>query len=212
MKLLLTSNGLTSVKLVNEFKTLITKPLNKLKILMITTGPENKNDKERKIKIADYVLDFEKPLIKAGIPKDNFTILFMSEPFGVDLNNFDIIFVCGGNTFVYLYLIKKLGLDIKIKNFIKKGGLYIGVSAGSIIAGPDIKIASFGLNHDENIVKIKDLKGLELVNFTLFPHADKDDKKIMNNNIKKANLEYNCLILNDGEGVSVINNNIKEIK
>jgi peptidase E len=213
MKLLLASNGLTSNKLVNEFKKLITKSLSKIKVLMITTGPENNEDyKERKNKITGYVYDFEKPLIAAGIPKENFTVLFMNEPEKIDLDDFDVVFVCGGNTYLYLFLINKLRLNNKIKEFVKNGGLYIGVSAGSILAGPSIESAGLGRVNDENIIGIKNLTGLGLVNFTVFPHLNEDDETSVQNEIKKAKLGYPCILLNDGEAVLFIDNKYKIIK
>ncbi|MEK6901418.1 MAG: Type 1 glutamine amidotransferase-like domain-containing protein, partial [Nanoarchaeota archaeon] len=51
----------------------------------------------------------------------------------------DIVFVNGGNTFYLLYWTRKSGFDKVLLSFLKRGGLYVGVSAGSYIACPTIE-------------------------------------------------------------------------
>lgn len=211
MRLLLTSNGLTSIKLISEFKALLTKPASEIKVLMITTGPEVPDAKRAK-KIMGYVLDFEKPLIKAGVLKNNFTVLFMSNPITVSFSNFDVIFICGGNTYLYLYLIRKLGLYDVLKKFIENGGLYVGVSAGSILAGPNIESAGIGRNRGNQIVPgLNDLTGLGLVKFTILPHSNEENRTGVIDEIKKAKLAYPCYTLKDGEGFIVLDNKVTKV-
>ena len=50
----------------------------------------------------------------------------------------DILLVAGGDTFYLMEKLKKSGADKAIKNFIRKGGIYIGSSAGSIVCCPTI--------------------------------------------------------------------------
>jgi dipeptidase E len=60
-----------------------------------------------------------------------------------DLKNKDVIFVFGRNTFDYLNRIRKTGLDKAIKSFVKKGGIYLGLSAGSYVICPTIEAATW---------------------------------------------------------------------
>ncbi len=188
MKLLLTSDGLTSKALINEFKKLATKPLRELRVLMVSAGPNTS-------KVLGYVEVFKKPLISAGIPINNIKTLLLSEPDNTNLQDYDVLFVCGGNTYQYLHMIRKHHLDNKIKEFAKKG-IYIGVSAGSIIAGPSIKSAA-----DENNTPLKDLTGLKLVKFTIIPHMNKKDENKIKKDIRKAKLDYDYYLIKDGEAV-----------
>lgn len=98
-----------------------------------------------------------------------------SEHFIAD-KNYDVIYVCGGNTFVYLDRIRKSGLDKFIIDSVRNNkSIYVGVSAGSIIVGPSIKTASIGSEGDLNEINLKLLLGLQLVDFLIFPHFTNKD-------------------------------------
>ena len=88
-----------------------------------------------------------------------------------------MIYVCGGNTFYLLHKIKKIKFDEKIKNMVKKGIVYVGVSAGTIIAGPNIEISGL----DENDIKLKDLTGLNLTDKIISPHYGINKEEIIEN-------------------------------
>ncbi len=213
MRLLLTSDGLTSSKLVRAFKDLKSKSLNETKILVISTGPETPGDKARESIILDHITNFKKPMLDVGIPESNFTILLMSNPVRVNLDDIDIIFICGGNTYLYLHLLKKLNLFLQIKDFVDKGGAYIGVSAGSILAGPDIRSASIGgkLRRSNLVAGQSDLTSFSFIDFTILPHYNLENRTEVFEVIKSANLGYPCRVLNDGEGYLVINRKIELI-
>lgn len=79
----------------------------------------------------------------------------------------DIIYIGGGNTVYFMQLIKKFGLDKKIKESAEQGKVIAGRSAGAII------ISSFGSSDsrhykDSNIFTC--VKGLGLFNVVLAPH------------------------------------------
>ena len=54
------------------------------------------------------------------------------------LANLEVVFVEGGNTFYLMKYIRESGFDKAIKRFLDNGGIYLGVSAGSYVACPDI--------------------------------------------------------------------------
>ncbi|MEK7562252.1 MAG: Type 1 glutamine amidotransferase-like domain-containing protein, partial [Patescibacteria group bacterium] len=91
--------------------------------------------------------------------------------------NKDIIFVEGGNTFYLLKAIRKSGFEKVIRKLLKKGTVYIGASAGSIVAGKTIKTA--GWLGDKNIAKIGNLKGMNLVPFDIFVHYRPEHEQII---------------------------------
>lgn len=88
----------------------------------------------------------------------------------------DVVYVCGGNTFYLLKKMRECGFKQALDPFLKRGGVYVGVSAGSVIAGPSIQIAG---PWDENDVGLTDLSGLNLVPYALSPHYNvKDHAKV----------------------------------
>ncbi len=99
--------------------------------------------------------------------------------------NTDILYVAGGNTFHLMYYARQSNFIKSIQNVLVKKGLYIGVSAGSIIVGNSIESASVA--GDDNLIMLDDLTGLNLVDFSVFPHSDEkielevaNDKKFKN--------------------------------
>jgi dipeptidase E len=76
-------------------------------------------------------------------------------------NKYTAVFIGGGNTFKLLKEIKDSHFDSKLIEYLKRGGLLYGGSAGAIICGKTIKAA---LHLDKNNVGITNLDGLNLLN------------------------------------------------
>ncbi len=115
----------------------------------------------------------------------------------------DIIFVAGGNTFYLLKSMRKCNFETVIRKLLKWGKVYIGVSAGSIVAGKTIQTANWK-NIDKNAVGLKDLKGLGLVPFDLFVHYEPEWAEIIKQKIPKAKKRLkNLRILEDGQAILV---------
>ena len=116
------------------------------------------------------------------------------------LSNCDVIYVNGGNTFYLLDWARKSGFNEVVKEQLKNGKIYVGVSAGSIIPGPSIEIASWG-DGDRNIVNLNDLTGLNFVQFAISPHYVSEDRKLLEEMSKKVN--YSIVALNNSQAVLV---------
>jgi dipeptidase E len=88
----------------------------------------------------------------------------------------DIVHVAGGDS---VYLLSKIyeinGLRV-IKSFIRRGGLYIGQSAGSYIAGPSIEPA-LDLNRSKDAKKLDKFDCASLVDFVVLPHFGREDTR-----------------------------------
>ena len=99
----------------------------------------------------------------------------------------DMIFVGGGNTFFLLQELKKSGADKIIVQEVNKGKLYIGESAGAVIACPDIGYC-VGMDNPEKAPELTDYTGLGLVDFYIVPHIGNAE---MGEAAEKAVAEYN---------------------
>lgn len=85
------------------------------------------------------------------------------------LSDCDIIYVSGGNTFYLLQELKKSGTDLLIAEEIRKGKLYIGASAGSIILAPDIAYSSL-MDDPTKAPELQHYHGLDIIDIYPLPH------------------------------------------
>lgn len=82
----------------------------------------------------------------------------------------DILVISGGNTFNLLHNLRESGLDKSIKQFLGKSDFVLsGFSAGALVLTPNIKICNLP-DFDENVIELKDLEALNIVDFEIFPH------------------------------------------
>lgn len=191
MKLLLTSAGLQNKKVSDFFVSILPKAPTECSVLMIAYA-QNKDEKF-------YVDESKKALVELGINKISFFNL--KEDKFSDFKNYDIVYVCGGNTFAIMNRIKITKMEQYIKELVKKGSLYFGVSAGSIIAGPSIEISGWGSEGDKNEVGLEDLRGFNFTNISIFPHF-KENLKI---EVEQYRNKVNFLVieLTDSEAVFI---------
>lgn len=89
------------------------------------------------------------------------------------LINNDLIFVGGGNTFFLLQELRRTGANQILTDQVNNGKLYIGESAGAIVACPDIGYSA-EIDSVEKAPDLKDYTGLNLVDFYLVPHIDNE--------------------------------------
>src|SRR5947207_2157169 len=131
-KLLLTSDAFTNHRIGEEFLNLLNKKPGDTKVLFIPTASEYKLENGEEM---FYVKESEKELIDLGILKENiFWLDVKNVEAAGDLSVYDVIYVCGGNTFYLLHKLKEIGFDKKIIELVESGKVYVGVSAGSVIA------------------------------------------------------------------------------
>lgn len=124
-----------------------------------------------------------------------------AETFKEKLDDCDVIFVNGGNTFYLLDIIRKNGFDKILLELINQGKIYIAASAGSYIACPTIEVSSWK-HTDRNVVNIKDLRALNLVPFLITAHYNREKYQIpVENGVKTTKLPV--VALNDKQAIVV---------
>jgi dipeptidase E len=164
MKLLLTSTGLANQKIRDFFVSQFDALENKRACLIYTIRQESD---------LQWLKYYNKELKGIGLQYDGINISEEKDLSG--LQEYDIYYVCGGNTFYILDRLRKTNLDKVILSAVEEDKFYVGVSAGSIIACADIEVAGIG-EGDENDINLSDLSGFNLVPFHISPHYTKRDK------------------------------------
>lgn len=165
MKLFLTSSALSD-KNQQDFLDLIGRDPEGLKVAFIPTAMNQESEEVKQKYIPTDVADLE----NLGFEVDFIDLENINEEKVVDVfSKYDIVYVYGGNTFYLMHFANKSGFAKHILEIIKNK-IYVGVSAGSVIAGPDICVSNWGKDGDRNIIGLKDTKGLGLVPYCIIPH------------------------------------------
>jgi dipeptidase E len=96
----------------------------------------------------------------------------------------NVLVMTGGNTFKLLSNLRKSGLDKAIKEFSGKNEFILaGFSAGALVLTPTIEVCNLP-NYDKNEVGLKDLTGLGVVSFEVFPHYSEQEYSDLLNKYK----------------------------
>ena len=121
-------------------------------------------------KVIFYVNSGKKALEKLGLIIDKLDVSMADqEEIIKKLTKNDYIYVTGGNTFFLLQELKKSGADKIIVDQVNAGKLYIGESAGAMVASPNVEYAG----PMDSVKKAPDLSGfdsLRLIDFCPVPH------------------------------------------
>lgn len=171
---------------------------NKKILYIYTAGDKQRDEKWQK--------DDRRSLVRAGFEVIDYTIVGKTkEIIKRDLKKVDIVYFGGGNTFYLLEKIQETKCAGVIRDFVNSGKIYIGTSAGSMVAGPDI-YPFYELPKVKKAPNLKNYKSLGLVDLVIFPHWGRPSKKESYINQRLAN-NYNfknkLIILNDYQYVEV---------
>jgi dipeptidase E len=83
----------------------------------------------------------------------------------------DVVYLAGGNTFYFLWHLRRSRLLPVLRRFAARGGVLAGLSAGALVLTPNIGLAGYpSYDRDPNDVGLNDLRALGLVRFEFFPH------------------------------------------
>jgi Peptidase E len=127
-KILLTSSGFETQRIMDVFLGLFAVKAECIKSLFIPTAAIHPDA----IEVLPKCLN---DLLCAGICRENITVFDLHRGMTDDeIQKFDVIYFAGGSSEYLLQRINDTGLNESLVRFIDNGGVYVGVSAGSIVA------------------------------------------------------------------------------
>lgn len=201
MKLLLTSAGLRNKKVADFLVSILPKPPGDCSVLVVADAED--------VGERSYVGMSQKKLRSLGFTKISFFNL-TDDKFTNASENFDVIYVLGGGTHEILNRLRVTGLAEFIIGAVRNHGtVYFGSSASSIVAGPDITIASWGSDPDPNEIGLEDLRGLGLTNMAIYPHFRPDLEEEVAE--FRQMVDYPVIALADDEAVFVDDSGYRRI-
>lgn len=124
---------------------------------------------------ADEDKDFVSESTVEFLENLNFDVIHLNEEYKFD-KQIDMIYVKGGNTTQLLHYLRKFNQFEKIKQMVDDGVLFVGQSAGAIVAGSDTEWTLESEPYDFDMVGTfgKDaLLGFGFINKLVFVHASK---------------------------------------
>lgn len=159
MKLFLTSYLAGTKKLAEEF-------LSGLESKVITFIPTAANVEEYRGYVEEAMTAFQEMGFQLRIlDVEKYEKNYLIE----SLKECKCLYVSGGNTFYLLQELKRKGLCEIIKERVLEGMMYIGESAGAIIASKDIEYSQ--IMDDKNVAKeLVDYSALRLFEHFILPH------------------------------------------
>lgn len=132
------------------------------------------------------------------------------------LADYDVICLSGGNPFHLLHHLRLSGADKLLEELSRKGVVLVGISAGTMVLAPDIRIVDHFTPHF-NQVGMQDLSALHLYDWTIFPHYGREDKfpdeKSHEERILEFEAAHHCTVerLTDREAVWIQGDTVRKI-
>lgn len=130
---------------------------------------------------------------------------YRDESVSKELEGVDIVWFAGGVPGYLMYWIRRCGLDIRLKEILDKGALYVGSSAGSMVVGQSLDVASWGFVDGE--LGAGDIKPMRLVDFDIYPHYEES----LYEKIKENYNGERMYLLKNGEEIIVEDDKITVI-
>lgn len=119
------------------------------------------------------------------------------------LKDKDIIWMGGGHPGYLMYWIRKTKLDKYLPEILDDKKVYVGSSAGSIIASKTLDIVEWDISDNETGASI--IPGLGWVDFDIWPHYEDS----LYDEIKKRYKGKKIYLLKDGEAIIVENGRVE---
>jgi len=122
-----------------------------------------------------------------------------------ELDNFNGVYIGGGNTFSLLAELQESGFDQYLTAYVESGRPIYGGSAGAVVLGRDILTVS---HMDKNNVGLKQTVGLDLAQgYAIWPHYTDVDDDLIHSYIEQH--EFPVLALSERSGIIVEDDQVR---
>ena len=124
-----------------------------------------------------------------------------------NFDDYSAIFIGGGNTYKLLRELHNNSNCEKIVEYLKKGGIVFGASAGAIIFGKDINSC---LLEDKNLTNYQNFNGLNFLNdYSILCHLNKKNFKKNQKYLIDYSKKHKTIYLPEEDVVYITDNEIK---
>jgi len=209
MKLLLTSGGITNKSIADALFDLVGKKPEDTSVVFIPTA--SNIDKGDKTWLIDDLINLK---------RQNFKSIDIADISAVEqkiwrpkLEEADVLFFEGGNTYHLMEWINKSGLVSFLPELLKNR-VYVGASAGSIVASKDLSLRISQTVYEEDLDKTENMPGLNFVDFYFLPHLNSPYfKKLREDFMKKTvqDIPEKIYALDDNSALKVVDGKVEVI-
>ncbi len=119
----------------------------------------------------------------------------------------DAINMEGGNSFYLLKSIRESGFTEVLREFLDRGGVYCGASAGAYVACPTIEVATWKKLQKFDRHGVSDFRAMELVPFLVVAHVTPAIQEMIKPAMELA--QYPVKLLTDQQALSVIGDKVE---
>lgn len=167
MKLLLTSGGLTNKSIERALFDLVGKKPEDTSLCFIPTAATVETGDK------DWFINDLKNIDKQGFKSVSIADIgaIPIEKWKPQMDEANILFFSGGNTYHLMEWINKSGLKELLPEYLKTK-VWVGISAGSMVTNPDLAAKISQAVYDEDYDKIGEVPGLNYVDFYFLPHLN----------------------------------------
>ena len=201
-KLILTSHGLDSKEIYQEFVECVTP---ETKVAYVTTAKDEKENSKGPQKAKRQFLDM-------GIKVFDFVDIEFQNP--KILLEYDLIILGGGTPFRLMYYIRKSGCEKVLKEIYNSKRVLAGISSGAMVLGKSFAVAQY-FKPEQNVYNLTDFSGIGLCDLSLCSHYDTYLKKYKDLDIRLKQFEkennINITKLNDGYAIVIEDGKKREI-
>lgn len=208
MKLLLTSEGLSTPEIISAFEKLCVKKIADISVAFINEGHlVEKGDKRWPIEEMGRVVN----LVGGTVDLIN---LFALTPDQLEkrLQNVDAIYVLGGHTDYLMHVFNKTGFTKILPNLLSSK-VYVGTSAGSMILGRRISTLAYEEIYGEE-GDYGTTEYMNVVDFAIKPHLNSPEfPKVLRENLLKVSEahEGKIFVLKDNQAIVVDDDEISTV-
>ena len=209
MKLLLTSGGITNKSIADALFDLVGKKPEDTSVVFIPTA--SNIDKGDKTWLIDDLINLK---------RQNFKSIDIADISAVEqkiwrpkLEEADVLFFEGGNTYHLMEWINKSGLVSFLPELLKNR-VYVGASAGSMVASKDLSLRISQTVYEEDLDKTENMPGLNFVDFYFLPHLNSPYfKKLREDFMKKTvqDIPEKIYALDDNSALKVVDGKVEVI-